>query len=179
MWRWATGDGVQELCCICKQDVVWSHQCRHFVFNCCTTHLFTCILSHLFVLKWKIFYQALHLNSSQSVDQSVSPSWQGFWGERGVLWARGCHPSETGEHAAGCPGWGNPHPNFHLSICRRCHSARRSGQNDVGWQKGRGWVGHSEESKLSCDERLEPTTFSSFCCHCYQRATDVCNYKLL
>lgn len=76
-----------------------------------TFHLiFTRKLTNLKVQKYLI--SILKMNR-----QSVCPSWQGFRGERGVLWARECHPSEAGEHVAGCPGWGNPQPNFHLSIC--------------------------------------------------------------
>lgn len=66
--------------------------------------------------------------------QSAPCPWQDFWGERGVLWAYECHSSETGEHAAGCPSWGNPNPTstspsvthfklFHIASSLRYHSA--------------------------------------------------------
>lgn len=51
--------------------------------------------------------------------QCAPSAWQGFRGERRVLWAYECRPAETGEHDAGGPGGGNPHlTSTFLSVTR-------------------------------------------------------------
>lgn len=43
--------------------------------------------------------------------------WQGFGGQRGVLWAYERRPPEAGQHAASGPGGGNPRPPPSFSFC--------------------------------------------------------------